>query len=44
MADHGKLDRTSFRDAINVPRGILETACDYDHEETRPELVNAISL
>ena len=27
--------------AINVPRGILETACDYDYEETVPELVEA---
>jgi rhodanese-related sulfurtransferase len=25
-------------DAINVPRGILETACEYDYEETVPEL------
>jgi len=27
--------------SINVPRGILETACDYGYEETLPELVNA---
>ncbi len=27
--------------AINVPRGILETACEYDYEETVPELVEA---
>lgn len=26
--------------AINVPRGILECACDYDYSETIPELVN----
>ncbi len=24
--------------SINVPRGILETACEYDYEETVPEL------
>ena len=24
--------------AINVPRGILESACDYDYDETVPEL------
>lgn len=27
--------------ALSVPRGILETACDYDYEETVPELVEA---
>jgi rhodanese-related sulfurtransferase len=27
--------------SINVPRGILETACEYDFEETIPELVEA---
>lgn len=27
--------------SINVPRGILETACEYDYEETVPELVEA---
>lgn len=30
-----------IRGAINVPRGILETACDYNYEETIPELVEA---
>jgi rhodanese-related sulfurtransferase len=28
-------------DSLNVPRGILETACDYGYEETEPELVEA---
>lgn len=27
--------------SINVPRGILETACEWDYDETVPELVNA---
>lgn len=27
--------------SINVPRGILESACEYDYEETVPELVEA---
>ena len=27
--------------SINVPRGILESACDYGYEETIPELVGA---
>lgn len=27
--------------SLNVPRGILETACDYGYEETEPTLVEA---
>ncbi len=27
--------------SINVPRGILESACEWDYEETVPELVQA---
>lgn len=27
--------------SLNVPRGILETACEYGYEETVPELVQA---
>lgn len=27
--------------SINVPRGILESACEWDYEETIPELVRA---
>jgi len=27
--------------SINVPRGILESACEYDYEETEPALVEA---
>ncbi len=30
-----------IRNAINVPRGILETACEWNYEETVPELVQA---
>ncbi len=30
-----------IRNAINVPRGVLESACEYDYEETVPELVEA---
>ena len=28
--------------SINVPRSVLETACEYDYEETQPELVEGI--
>jgi rhodanese-related sulfurtransferase len=27
--------------SMNVPRGILESACEWDYEETEPELVEA---
>ncbi len=30
-----------IKDSINVPRGILETACEWNYEETVPELVEA---
>ncbi len=28
-------------DSINVPRGVLESACEYDFEETHPELAES---
>lgn len=30
-----------IHNSMNVPRGILESACDYDYSETIPELVKA---
>ena len=27
--------------SVNVPRGILESACEFDYEETEPELAHA---
>lgn len=27
--------------SLNVPRGVLESACEYDYEDTLPELVEA---
>jgi rhodanese-related sulfurtransferase len=36
-----EFDAMHIKGAINVPRGVLETACDYDYEETVPELVQA---
>ena len=30
-----------IKGALNVPRGILETACEYNYEDTVPELVEA---
>ena len=36
-----EFDAMRIRGSINVPRGILETACNYNYEETQPELVEA---
>ena len=30
-----------IKDSINVPRGVLETACEYDYEETVAQLVES---
>lgn len=30
-----------IKGALNVPRGILETSCEFDYEETLPELAHA---
>jgi len=34
-------DAMHIQGALNVPRGILETACEFNYEETVPELANA---
>lgn len=34
-------DAMHIKGSINVPRGVLETACEWDYEETVPELVQA---
>jgi rhodanese-related sulfurtransferase len=36
-----EFEAVHIKNSINVPRGILESACDYDYEETVPELVQA---
>ena len=36
-----EFDAMKIENSINVPRGILEAACEWDYEETVPELVNA---
>lgn len=36
-----EFDAMHIEGSLNVPRGILETACEYDFEETVPELVEA---
>jgi rhodanese-related sulfurtransferase len=34
-------DAMHIKGSINVPRGILETACEYNYEETVPALADA---
>lgn len=36
-----EFDAMHIKGSINVPRGILETACEYNYEETIPELAEA---
>lgn len=36
-----EFDAMHIRGSLNVPRGILESACEWDYEETLPELVKA---
>lgn len=34
-------DAMHIKNSISIPRGVLETACEYDFEETVPEIVDA---
>ena len=34
-----EFDMLKIKDSMNVPRGILENACDYNYAETEPELI-----
>ncbi len=36
-----EFDAMHIDGSLNVPRGILESACEWDYEETEPELVEA---
>lgn len=36
-----EFDAMHIAGSINVPRGILESACEWDYEETLPDLVRA---
>lgn len=41
VREPGEFEAMHIRGAVNVPRGILESACEYDYEETVAELVEA---
>ena len=36
-----EFDRLHIKDSINVPRGVLESACDWDYTDTLPELAKS---
>ena len=38
VREPGEFDALHIAGSINVPRGVLESACDWDYDETVPEL------
>ncbi|MFO7593939.1 MAG: rhodanese-like domain-containing protein [Pseudomonadota bacterium] len=38
VREPAEFDALHIKGSINVPRGILESACDWDYDETEPEL------
>ncbi len=43
VREPAEFDRLHIPGSINVPRGILEQSCEWDYDETVPELVTARS-
>jgi rhodanese-related sulfurtransferase len=41
VRERDEFEALHIRDSLNIPRGILETACEYGYEETHPELASA---
>jgi rhodanese-related sulfurtransferase len=41
VREPNEFDAMHIPGSLNVPRGILESACEWDFEETEPELVKA---
>ncbi len=41
VRENQEYDTMYIEDSLHVPRGILETAVEWDHEETEPDLVEA---
>lgn len=41
VRERAEFEAAHIKGALNVPRGILEAACEYDYAETEPELVAA---
>jgi len=38
VREASEFDAMHLKNSVNVPRGILETACDFDYDETIPDL------
>ena len=41
VREPSEFDAMHIQGAINVPRGVLESACEYDYDETEPVLVES---
>jgi rhodanese-related sulfurtransferase len=41
VRERSEFEVAHIKGALNVPRGILEAACEYDYAETEPDLVIA---
>lgn len=41
ITEVNEFNRQHIKGSINVPRGILESACDWDYTDTLPELANS---
>jgi rhodanese-related sulfurtransferase len=41
VREPNEFDSMHIAGSLNVPRGILESACEWEYEETEPELVRA---
>lgn len=41
VREKNEFDRAHIEGSMHVPRGVLESACEYGYEETVPELVRA---
>ncbi len=41
VRERSEFEQAHIKGSLNVPRGILEAACEYDYAETEPELVTA---
>lgn len=41
VRENQEYDTMHIENSLHVPRGILETAVEWDHEETEPDLVRA---
>lgn len=38
VREPGEFDALHIEGSLNVPRGVLESACDWDYDETEPDL------